>query len=203
MIGCAAPPVPLHGPGVRSIVHHPDRRIPEQLLPDDRIVTVVRNETLTVYDSPPASPADALRRAMVPDPPTAIAIVRVTDATASLTEDQSWVVTKLRLVVQDVLKHATPNDALRAGDVVNATMGGGVVRIGGVTVRAEPAVTFSFNQRYLLALTQPDDRGRRELASDLAFSVDERERISPIYPYASYLSGVSLGDVRKAVLLPQ
>jgi len=167
LVACSHEPRPVAERGVRSIAHHPERRIPDQLLPGDRIVTVVRDQSLTVYDSPPASPADALQRAMAPDPLTAIAIVRVTGAEAALTEEEAWVVTSLTLVVQDVLKNASPTDALKPGDMVKAAMGGGVVQIGAVTVRAEPAVTFNLGQRYLLALTLPDDRGSRQLASDI------------------------------------
>lgn len=71
-------------------------------------------------------------------------------ATAPLSLPSSpayWVVTKLKVVVQSVMRAAAPNDALAAGDAVEATMGGGVTTIDQVTVRADPAVVFTPNQR--------------------------------------------------------
>lgn len=196
---CAAASPPRETPGVRSIFFHPQQRIRDRLLPRDRVVTVVRNENITVFSRPGETPQQALSRELTAPPVTAIVLVLVAQANASLTDDGTWVVTRLKAVVQDAMRVASPQDTLGVGDHVEARLAGGVTTIEDVTVRADPAVVFGVNQRYLLALSERDGTGIRDLTSSLAFAVDQRDRLRPLYSYARGLSGLSISDVRDAL----
>lgn len=199
-VACATTPAPQAQlpkiePGVRLLAFRPERTIREQLLPTDKLVVVVYDADVTVYQSPLA-PKEALRHLLSESPPVALAVVLVTQSAPSLNDAGTWIETHLQATVQHVLHPLAADDRpLQVGDVVDVRVSGGEVLVDGVMVRTDDRPEFKQSQRYLLSLGPHDAKGRRRNFF-VAMAVDENDRLSPVRSVPPTLAGLSLSDVR-------
>jgi len=135
------------------------RRIPytganirQQLLPDDQIVQIVREQGAIQFDPAPTAPQLidwVVSRSDV------VAVGEIRESAGVLVEDGTWIRTRVVAVVEEVFKDI--NRPLRRGGRLEFNFNGGEVMIGKVLVKAWQAPQLHEGRRYFIfAAVNPD-----------------------------------------------
>lgn len=141
-------------PGVR-IIPLAAVRIPDRLLPGDSTVVIRGAGEDVVYD-PPLTARQQVQT-LLADGFDTVVTVDAGSIDSQLSPEGFWIETHVASIVRRVLSvEVRAGATVRAGDRLNFTFGGGMLRIDGVTVQTEGAGAYVAGRTYLVFLRTAD-----------------------------------------------
>lgn len=174
--------------------------ITEQLRPDDEVVVVEMPDGDDVVKDGIPTPKSELSYE-VQNPFANIAIVELKSAAGVLALNDTWVQTKLDVIVREVLLAAPilpATEKVAVGRSLDLRLGGGEIQIGKVKVRAGTVASFLVGRRYLVFLGRRNEAGSYTFRTEGPFLL-EGNKLTAVPPNKSLLSGLSLSDVREEI----
>lgn len=187
-------------PSPRSVrtIHITGRPIAESLRPDDEIVELAPlGEGAAHLRQPPRVLFEgAMRRGE-----SSVVRVDVTGVSGVLAGEGAFVWTKFVGTIVEALKVGRARgarEALVAGKSIEFSLVGGETAIGGVVVRSSFLVQYPYPAQYLVTL----DQLQHENGWSLGLSTPLRvlgDTLAPIAPQKSWLTGLSLSEMREII----
>lgn len=183
----------------RTIPSAPSPPIPDRLVDGDEVVVVTSPSDVSVLPSQERTPQTVLRQAVAGEFATT-AIVDVLSVEPALNEDGTWIQTRFKTVVREVLRlgpEVPEGERVTNGQMIEFRFGGGEVSIKGVKVRAGQVVRFPTG-RYLVMFAHKSGPDWWTLSDEPPFLLRE-QRLTVVPPSTSTLSGMKLSEVRAAI----